>query len=137
MTASPTGSTHGTGGKDIGETWQTAPWIAATSSSTAEAGSSAPPLRPRSGARTQRHPHFAVVKALNESPSPPEVFVSTAGKCFYGARELQTNEAYPELDEDSKPMGLDFPAELVAAGRLRVPLSERTPALEDLVYVTI
>ena len=27
---------------------------------------------------------------------------------------MQTNEAYPELDEDSKPMGLDFPAQLVA-----------------------
>jgi uncharacterized protein len=54
-----------------------------------------------------------LVKALNESPSPPEVFVSTAGKCFYGTRELAITEAYPELDEDSKPMGLDFPAELV------------------------
>jgi uncharacterized protein (TIGR01777 family) len=54
-----------------------------------------------------------LVKALNESPSPPEVFVSTAGKCFYGTRELDVAEAYPELDEDSKPMGLDFPAELV------------------------
>jgi hypothetical protein len=54
-----------------------------------------------------------LVKALNESPSPPEVFVSTAGKCFYGTRELNASEAYPELDEDSEPMGLDFPAELV------------------------
>jgi uncharacterized protein len=54
-----------------------------------------------------------LVKALNESPAPPEVFVSTAGKCFYGTRELHVAEAYPELDEDSKPMGLDFPAELV------------------------
>jgi uncharacterized protein (TIGR01777 family) len=54
-----------------------------------------------------------LVKALNESQSPPEVFISTAGKCFYGTRELDTAEAYPELDEDSKPMGLDFPAELV------------------------
>ena len=54
-----------------------------------------------------------LVKALNESPSPPEVFVSTAGKCFYGTRELDVAETYPELDEDSKPMGLDFPAELV------------------------
>jgi uncharacterized protein len=55
-----------------------------------------------------------VVEALNDSPSPPEVFVSTAGKCFYGTRELAAAEAYPELDEDSEPMGLDFPAELVA-----------------------
>ncbi|HLJ45709.1 MAG TPA: TIGR01777 family oxidoreductase [Bryobacteraceae bacterium] len=54
-----------------------------------------------------------LVKALNESHAPPEVFVSTAGKCFYGTRELEVAEAYPELDEDSKPMGLDFPAELV------------------------
>lgn len=39
--------------------------------------------------------------------------MSTAGKCFYGTPELNTTETYPELDEDSKPMGLDFPAELV------------------------
>lgn len=55
-----------------------------------------------------------LVKALNESPTPPEVFVSTAGKCFYGTRELNSKEAHPELDEDSEPMGMDFPAELVA-----------------------
>jgi uncharacterized protein (TIGR01777 family) len=54
-----------------------------------------------------------LVTALNRSLSPPEVFVSTAGKCFYGTRELDATEAYPELDEHSKPMGLDFPAELV------------------------
>jgi len=54
-----------------------------------------------------------VVKALNESVSPPEVFISTAGKCFYGTRELGAAEPYPELDEESEPMGLDFPAELV------------------------
>jgi uncharacterized protein (TIGR01777 family) len=54
-----------------------------------------------------------VVKALNQSASPPEVFISTAGKCFYGTRALGAVEAYPELDEDSDPMGLDFPAELV------------------------
>jgi uncharacterized protein (TIGR01777 family) len=54
-----------------------------------------------------------LVNAINESASPPEVFVSTAGKCFYGTRELDVTTAYPELDEDSKPMGLDFPAELV------------------------
>jgi uncharacterized protein (TIGR01777 family) len=53
-----------------------------------------------------------VVKALNQSASPPEVFVSTSGKCFYGTR-IEAVEAYPELDEDSDPMGLDFPAELV------------------------
>lgn len=55
-----------------------------------------------------------LVDALNESHSPPEVFISTAGKCFYGTRELDRTETYPELDEDSAPMGADFPAELVA-----------------------
>jgi len=50
---------------------------------------------------------------LNASPTPPEVFVSTAGKCFYGTRELDAAETYPELTEDSEPMGIDFPAELV------------------------
>lgn len=54
-----------------------------------------------------------LVKALNESPTPPEVFVSTAGKCFYGTRELDAADAHPELTEDSAPMGMDFPAELV------------------------
>lgn len=54
-----------------------------------------------------------LVKALNESRTPPEVFVSTAGKCFYGTRELNTAEAHPELTEDSAPTGMDFPAELV------------------------
>ncbi len=54
-----------------------------------------------------------LVEALNKSPHPPEVFVSTAGKCFYGTKELDAAEMHPELDEDSKPMGLDFPAELV------------------------
>lgn len=56
----------------------------------------------------------ALVAAINASPAPPEVFVSTAGKCFYGTRELDTGEHHPELDEDSAPMGIDFPAELVA-----------------------
>jgi len=55
-----------------------------------------------------------LVNAINESKFPPEVFISTAGKCFYGTRELNATEAYPELDETSAPMGLDFPAELVA-----------------------
>ncbi len=54
-----------------------------------------------------------LVDAINDSPSPPEVFVSTAGKCFYGTRELDSTEEHPELDEDSEPMGIDFPAELV------------------------
>lgn len=55
----------------------------------------------------------SLVQALNSSEHPPEVFISTAGKCFYGTRELDGKEVYPELDEDSEPMGLDFAAELV------------------------
>jgi uncharacterized protein len=55
-----------------------------------------------------------LVKVINESAFPPEVFVSTAGKCFYGTRDLDAAERYPELDEDSPPMGHDFPAELVS-----------------------
>ena len=54
-----------------------------------------------------------LVAAINAMPEPPEVFVSTAGKCFYGTSELAQDEAHPELDEDSQPMGMDFPAELV------------------------
>lgn len=55
-----------------------------------------------------------LVDAINASQNPPEVFVSTAGKCFYGTRELDSSEPIPELDEDSAPMGMDFPAELVS-----------------------
>ncbi|MEM9755991.1 MAG: TIGR01777 family oxidoreductase [Pseudomonadota bacterium] len=52
-----------------------------------------------------------LVDAINASGSPPRVFVSTAGKCFYGTQMGAVT--YPELDEDSDPMGVDFPAELV------------------------
>jgi uncharacterized protein (TIGR01777 family) len=55
-----------------------------------------------------------LVKAINAAATPPAVFVSTAGKCFYGTQEIHAGQTYPELDEDSVPMGLDFPAELVA-----------------------
>lgn len=55
-----------------------------------------------------------LVKAINDSSNPPSVFISTAGKCFYGTKELAQGEAYPELDENSAPMGMDFPAELVS-----------------------
>lgn len=55
----------------------------------------------------------ALVTALNDMSSPPAVFVSTAGKCFYGTGEIGQVKAYPELTEDSEPMGIDFPAELV------------------------
>lgn len=57
----------------------------------------------------------ALVNAINKSETPPEVFVSTAGKCFYGTQELDAQQDYPELDEFSEPMGIDFPAELVGA----------------------
>ena len=55
-----------------------------------------------------------LVGVINESRDPPEVFVSVAGKCFYGTRELNAAEAHPELDKDFEPMGLYFPAELVS-----------------------
>jgi hypothetical protein len=55
-----------------------------------------------------------LVAALNGMSDPPEVFVSTAGKCFYGTGEIGQVKRYPELTEDSEPMGIDFPAELVA-----------------------
>ena len=56
----------------------------------------------------------ALVRALNRSASPPGVFVSTAGKCFYGTGEIGRTREYPMLTEDSEPMGIDFPAELVS-----------------------
>ena len=56
----------------------------------------------------------ALVRALNAMERPPQVFVSTAGKCFYGTAEVAADARYPELDEYSSPMGVDFPAELVA-----------------------
>jgi uncharacterized protein len=55
-----------------------------------------------------------LVAALNGMSDPPEVFISTAGKCFYGTGEIGQVRTYPELTEDSEPMGVDFPAELVA-----------------------
>ena len=55
-----------------------------------------------------------LVAAINAMDVPPGVFVSTAGKCFYGTAEMDGAAAYPELDEESAPMGIDFPAELVA-----------------------
>jgi len=56
----------------------------------------------------------SLVRALNAMERPPAVFVSTAGKCFYGTAEVAADARYPELDESSAPMGVDFPAELVA-----------------------
>lgn len=54
-----------------------------------------------------------LVTAINAMDYPPEVFVSTAGKCFYGTREMDSDEPPEELDEYSEPIGIDFPAELV------------------------
>ncbi len=54
----------------------------------------------------------SLVDAINASDVPPEVFVSTAGKCFYGTNR-DNGGSYPDLDESAEPMGLDFPAELV------------------------
>ncbi|QFT76617.1 TIGR01777 family oxidoreductase [Erythrobacter sp. THAF29] len=54
-----------------------------------------------------------LVDAINRAEKPPELFVSTAGKCFYGTGEIGAAREYPELDEDAEPMGIDFPAELV------------------------
>lgn len=56
----------------------------------------------------------ALVSALNAMPRPPALFISTAGKCFYGSSTMEPGKAYPELAEESPPMGIDFPAELVA-----------------------
>ncbi|MGJ8560630.1 MAG: TIGR01777 family oxidoreductase [Litorimonas sp.] len=62
----------------------------------------------------------ALVAAINAQPNAPEVFVSTAGKCFYGTKEMNQGEAPIELDEYSEPQlqadgTKDFPAELVGA----------------------
>jgi len=38
-----------------------------------------------------------LVEAINASAKPPEVFVSTAGKCFYGTRELDGNEPINDI----------------------------------------
>lgn len=54
-----------------------------------------------------------LVAAMNTGPHPPAVFVSTAGKCFYGTQEIAEGEQGHEMDEDSAPQGMDFPAELV------------------------
>lgn len=55
-----------------------------------------------------------LVNAINAMQTPPEVFMSTAGKCFYGTKELTDDENPQEVDEYSEPIGMDFPAELVS-----------------------
>jgi len=54
-----------------------------------------------------------LVQAINRSANPPSTFISTAGKCFYGSQAYQRSEEYFDLDENSDPVGIDFPAELV------------------------
>jgi uncharacterized protein (TIGR01777 family) len=56
----------------------------------------------------------SLVNALNVMSKPPAVFISTAGKWFYGTAEVAADSRYPELDEYSAPMALDFPASMVA-----------------------
>lgn len=56
----------------------------------------------------------SLVRALNAMSKPPAVFISTAGKCFYGTAEVAPDIQYPELDEYSSPVALDFPASMVA-----------------------
>lgn len=55
-----------------------------------------------------------LVNAINEKTNPPGVFISTAGKCFYGSQAFRQTEQYFDLDERSDPVGIDFPAELVS-----------------------
>lgn len=55
-----------------------------------------------------------LVQAINEQSVPPRVFISTAGKCFYGSQAYRRTEEYFDLDERSDPVGIDFPAELVS-----------------------
>lgn len=54
-----------------------------------------------------------LVNAINQHPQPPEVFVSTAGKCFYGSNKMAAPQDCQEVDEYCQPVGMDFPAELV------------------------
>jgi len=56
----------------------------------------------------------SLVAALNAMATPPAVFISTAGKCFYGSADAPDESRYPELDEYSAPMEVDFPASMVA-----------------------
>jgi len=56
----------------------------------------------------------ALVRAINAKTNPPEVFISTAGKCFYGSQAFRSTEQYFDLDERSDPIGVDYPAQLVS-----------------------
>ena len=54
-----------------------------------------------------------LVDAINIQANPPQVFVSTAGKCFYGSQAFRQTEQYFDLDEHSHPVGIDFPSKVV------------------------
>jgi uncharacterized protein (TIGR01777 family) len=68
----------------------------------------------------------ALVNTLNVMPKPPAVFISTAGKCFYGSAEAPPGDRYPELDEYSSPMEMDFPASMVALWENAADAIDRT-----------
>ncbi|MEM8769754.1 MAG: TIGR01777 family oxidoreductase [Pseudomonadota bacterium] len=55
-----------------------------------------------------------LVDAINAATEPPEVFISTAGKCFYGSQAFRSPEQYFDLNEYSAPIGIDYPASLVS-----------------------
>lgn len=54
-----------------------------------------------------------LVNAINAKANPPGLFISTAGKCFYGSQAFRSTEQYFDLDETSEPVGVDYPAKLV------------------------
>ena len=54
-----------------------------------------------------------LVRAINAQAEPPSVFISTAGKCFYGSQAFRTPEQYFDMDERCSPVGIDFPSEVV------------------------
>lgn len=56
----------------------------------------------------------ALVASINQMARAPELFISVAGKCFYGSQAYQRAESYFDLDERCGPVGLDYPAELVS-----------------------
>jgi len=55
----------------------------------------------------------ALVHAINSKSRAPALFISTAGKCFYGSQAFRSSEEYFDLDERSEPIGVDYPARLV------------------------
>ena len=55
-----------------------------------------------------------LVESINNAAEPPTLFISTAGKCFYGSQAFQRQEQYLDMDEASDPVGIDFPSQLVS-----------------------